>query len=125
MCLTQIYKRKPKKSGFGYKVFRKVNGKLLPAFRGEGEIPTEEWINADDYYPYKSLGKKAIPAEEGGKYSPGWHVYKKLRDAKRMYWASINVIRKVSYRGAHTWGRECGYCVIVAGEIYIHQKERK
>lgn len=116
MCLAITDTKKPKSSGFGYKVFKVHNeGKLTFAFVGD-DAPRRQWLKADG----------------GG----GFHIYteqKKAEENVRWYehlyrdghgGAPIYKVFKIEYRQATQQGTgDGGFTenaqVVVAQEIYI------
>lgn len=134
MCLDRIYKRKPKISGAGYKVFvLKDNGELEGDIISDKTIPTETWISADGFRPGRfDNGTIDITSRGASQYTLDWHIFRHLSGA-RWWWMmepiKERVIKKVSYRNAHTQGEEGddgdSHGVVIANEMYVHTGEIK
>ena len=100
MCLDVIHKRKPNPVGKGYKIFRRVRGKLYPMYvRSRGDYPLRRWIKSSD--------QKIRHADYCAKiddYKPGFHIYVNKEDAKelmRIYDNKVLCIKRVEYRKAY------------------------
>lgn len=125
MCLDIIEQQLRLPDGFGYKVFRYENRKMLCPYAW-CKPKTNKWINAKYFQPqetkYDSKTGQVHGLAWANKYKPGWHIYQNLNDAKRdVANHSARVIRKVKYRNARVLGRSemNNYIVIVADEIRI------
>ena len=120
MCLETVSKRKPKETGFGWKVFneRSDGGLYGNCYIVDKVRPLDKWLNEGDYREHNPTGLD---------YPPGWHIFKKRRDAEEWPYSYGSKIHKVEYRKAHTKGTEATWprrglltgCVVVAKEIKI------
>src|SRR5579863_3148902 len=103
MCIIQTETTK-KKSGIGYKVFEIRDGKLASEYYG-GFRQERKWLKA-------SGGTST--------YGAGWHIFTSFKSAQK--WRGGNtyqVVRPVKYRHAFFMGKQSGFNVVVAKEIYI------
>jgi len=128
MCLDVIHKRKPNPVSKGYKIFRRVRGKLYPMYvRSRGDYPLRRWIKSSD--------QKIRHADYCAKiddYKPGFHIYVNKEDAKelmRIYDNKVLCIKRVEYRKAylsglsplHWWSSNKSVKTIVAEEMRIQK----
>ncbi len=123
MCLRVVSKRKPKKSGYGYKLYkiRLSGGAELaePLYYGHA-LRLDEWHT-------KGRRAKTIRSLIQRRYKAGFHVYKTYRAARmEELYVTVCIVR-VEYRKAHTQGTQNGTgrrsdC-IVADQIRIHKKD--
>lgn len=136
MCLTTLIKKDVPKSGVGYKVFKKIGGKLYGPFESN-LVKTREWITDN---PYRlSLMTEASPKEP---YSPGFHIMETLAEAENLrkgleisYIAYSDipnpefVIYKISYSKLVAYGDQTlyGYIfkVLVAKKMKLIRKIRE
>lgn len=98
MCLDTISKRKPAKTGFGWKVFiRHANPDFVVSSCIYKRYPVGAWLEAE---------KVEVSTEFGSAtYITGFHIFKTLK-AARAYksWFPQEAIRRVQYRRARLSG---------------------
>jgi len=105
MCLITVLKRKPKKTGIGWKVFCVVNGRLCGEWRSLSRVrPKDKWLKEKAY-----RDSNLVTGQLGGetRYPLGWHVFKNKKDAE--LWNNgifTRGVYRVKYRGAHTQGTQ-------------------
>jgi hypothetical protein len=119
MCLDSIdnINEKPDPTiGWGYKVFsRSASGgpELYGHLYGTNIIrPLDKWLLA-------KTGRR-IRAVEPRSYRAGWHVFATIEAAKT--WGDPVL---VAFRGVTSVGRQDGYKVYVANEIFIPSKQKQ
>jgi len=122
MCLLKVVRPlldHEEQSGIGYKVFRKsLQGRLISLLREFGTVRQEGvWLKSSD---------ETIRSIRGDLYPSGFHIYKKREDAEKLAKKAIrieNVIRKVSYRKAHTLGLDVRNSAetVIAKEMLIEE----
>ena len=125
MCLQTIYKKKPNPIGKGYKIFRRIRGKLYPMYvRSRGDYPLRRWIKNSD----QKIRHTAYCSKISG-YQSGFHIYANKKNAEGFFdWLGDKesyCMKRVEYRGAHTsgvvweWGSGLNAKTIVADEMRI------
>jgi len=131
MCLKKVSKRKPKSSGFGYKVYsvEDINKKNLRLRGAYNDV----FYKLGKTYTAKKLPMHLIDrmAWEDMTYKPGFHIFKFLKDATVD--SGLNVVVKVKYNNAHTAGDQKPHTyfnskpikVIVASKITLIEVVKK
>lgn len=74
------------------------------SFNGARNVPLDKWITAET---------KEVKISTFKKYTAGFHVYEDETELKGRQ------KRRVYYRNAHTRGRQNGFTIIIAPEIYV------
>ncbi len=121
MCLASVSSKKPKSTGTGWKTFQKIRGRR-GRYRPSIMYVIGEYFLAGIWYRamYTPKGLKKNPA--GLDYSPGFHIFLNKKNAVAAV-RTGEIVRKVSYRGAHTLGEgQRGYLggpQVVANSIMI------
>ncbi len=117
MCLSTVYKKTPRRTGKGYKVFIPASkGKVESSCR-RGYLKTHLWLKAGD--------PPLVMASDRNLYEAGFHIFLDFESA-RVYqkrWPN-EVIRRVEYRKAIVKGTgmdwDCHFRPqVVAAEIRI------
>jgi hypothetical protein len=115
MCLQTVSKIKPKSSGFGYKVFKVLDGgKLQFSFVG-AEAPRKEWLKANNHG-----GFHIYTEQQKAEQNVRWHEHL----YKDRHQRPIYKVFRVQYRNATEQGiGDGGYTknarVVIAQEIFI------
>lgn len=124
MCLTEVYPgKKIIKEGVGYKAFLGSEKEgLVPCFYWRHDnkaFQKRKWLKEKEFRCRSTRGKLI-----DGRYPFGFHLFKRLKDAK--YFAisdSDKIIKKVKFRKGCAIGLNSWACrdleVIVAKEIFI------
>jgi len=123
MCLDTIDSTPPEKTeGWGWQVMLRVDAEHCTSRFSLQEKPRGEWLMARPEPRSNGLNGLARVVDLGGRYEPGFHLFKTSSDATN--WDPYPATR-VQYRGAYltgaaraAWGRRL-YPVIVAKEIRI------
>lgn len=110
MCLDTVTKTGLDKSGFGWKVFKVVEGKI---FSDIFDIFCLHPMRPGKWHRAKRIKLHS--------YTTGFHIYTNKKGARHWY----GPIRKVKYRKGHTLGKQDGDNIIVADEMMILPLERK
>lgn len=113
MCLDTISKRKPAKTGFGYKVLGRIGKRLMSPIRGGKSYQLGRWHKADSVW---------VPSYGHNGYMSGFHICKTKRYAQAWAGGPNSAVYKVEYRGASVIGWQEGELVIVAPEMRIVKK---
>lgn len=117
MCLSTISNKKPKKSGYFYKVFDLdySGGLYFPFMRLNRmkEVPVGKWIKA---------ARLRRRADNGEAYITGFHGFLSARSAR--LWGSGDTVVRCKYRNAHVAGTQDELKVIVADEIFVPKRKR-
>ena len=120
MCLSVVNKEKPPETGYGWKVFSELDGRLVgDTIKPYMVRPMRRWLKAKDFSETKRIpdGKK--------RYKAGWHIFVDKESAEK--WASpYQEIHRVKHRKAHTAGMQEDFlsrssAIIVADEIFIFE----
>jgi len=124
MCLDVIHKRKPNPVGKGYKIFRRVRGKLYPMYvRSRGDYPLRRWIKSSD-----QKIRHADYCAEISKYHPGFHIYANKEEAEEFFhWLGDEksyCLKRVEYQGAHTSGTLDEFWVDMTSEVIVAEEMR-
>ena len=106
MCLNVVSKKKPRETGFGWKVFGMLNGGLYgDCFTIAKVRPIDKWLKEEDYRDAPQ--KQTIgTGEYGVRYPAGFHIFKRKKDAKEWDFPRCTQIYKVEYRKAHAQGEQ-------------------
>ena len=130
MCLDIVKKNYPKniEDGIGYKIFYQREKSLYGEWINNLMYrPVGKWLKEGDYRRFRDKHKKKL-YNFGDRYSFGFHVFTRLKDAVAMkHTDSRFVIRKVQYKNVAVEGYQfCGAGItpiIVAKEIKILEEK--
>ena len=112
MCLDVAYKKRPPKTGVGWKIFTRVDYTYSFKYRqlnGTFLVPTDVWLTAENKNIHATYGLREYPS--------GFHIYLDKPDG-------IVVVR-VKYRNGHTYGRQDGLRIVVASEMFVPAQKKK
>ena len=110
MCLNTVSKRKPRETGFGWKMFDVRDGELYGEYYAPGMVrPIDKWLKEGDYKDPQGNMITFVPEPD---YPAGWHIYKRKKDAENWAYLRLSVVvHKVEYRKAHTQGKQRVYLI--------------
>jgi hypothetical protein len=127
MCLNTITKRKPKSSGFGYKVFKtSTQGGARFLYRNHLSLKLGVWMESSggliqyawDCWVDGNLNKF---------YPAGFHIFTNRKAANNLALlrrVGVQVYR-VQYSGAHTQGNNDGHTVVATRMKVLRQLKEK
>jgi hypothetical protein len=112
MCLEMITKRVEDPSCIvsGWKRFKGTAAEPhfdVYAFSGSSKVPLDKWIHAEEE-------KLSVPGSYAT-YTSGFHVFSDEQETNK----SGKIFRRVYYRGVEVIGRQDGYEVAIARQMYV------
>lgn len=112
MCLTRIAPEAPENPPrIGYKWFRRFRDTLESPIMSSGPWKIGEWkeLKERKLTPIQRRNNY-LPAEQGGWYSPGFHVLENFQDAlawgRAMFFSDTYVLVECEIEDIHTYGEE-------------------
>ena len=121
MCLEILDNFKIKRY-VGYKVFYvSSSGKLYGELKARKKLrKPNTWLNSYSFSKIPSVVLLFPDSDTNGRYTNGWHIYLRRKDAVVIQ-LEYYTVKRVRFRKVVAKGREVGCKVVVSKEIFIEE----
>jgi len=121
MCLDTISRKKPPKTGKGWKRFDVRNDKLHSFWQGPYSILGRDALPISTWIKKHNHENEVISTSKSGPYLSGFHIWK---EKPSLRYKDLSIL-PVRYRKGHTQGMDGDIRTIVADEIFIPKPKRR